>query len=232
MTKSPGYCTRKVPLYRPLRALLLLAALGLGGGAFAHATLVIGDLELTPDPPVAGEPVTVRISLVDPLLVAVEKALVRVEFREIDPEDPLVPASITGTEATEFLELPTVLGTEYLPEVDDGVYVGTFEAPAPGRYTVSVRDTTFRNEEAIANIGVDVGGIGIGGIGIGGADIGNANGVISFVLPPTPLAPRSLGTWLLWILGIPLGVGLLVTIFALRKAPAAAVEPGSGTAGE
>ena len=228
MTESPGYSTRRTLFYGPLRALLLLAALGLGGGALAHATLVIGDLELTPDPPVAGEPVTVRISLVDPLLVAVEKALVRVEFREIDPEAPLVPASITGTEATEFLELPAVLGTEYLPEVDDGVYVGTFEAPAPGRYTVSVRDTTFRNEEAIANIGVD-----IGGIDSGGTDIGSgANGVIAFVLPPTPLAPRSLGTWLIWILGIPLGVGLLVTIFALRKPSDAATEQESRTAAE
>ena len=91
----------------PLTLALSLAALfpGLLGApqlARAHATLVIGDLQLTPDPPVPGEAVSVRISLVDPLLVAVEKALVRVEFREIDPEDPFVPASITGTEAREF----------------------------------------------------------------------------------------------------------------------------------
>lgn len=182
---------------------LYLMLVGLASPAWAHATLVIGDLELSPDPPAPGETVSVTISLVDPLLVAVEKALVRVEFREIDPEDPFVPASITGTEATEFLELPSVLGTDYLPEVDDGVYSGTFVAPAQGRYTVSVRDTTFRNEEAIANIGVDIGG--------------NANGVIAFVLPPTPIAPSSLGTWLLWIIGIPLAAGLLITFFALRK---------------
>ena len=204
-----------------LTVVLTLAALfpGLLGApqlAHAHATLVIGDLQLTPDPPVPGEAVSVRISLVDPLLVAVEKALVRVEFREIDPEDPFVPASITGTEAREFLELPSVLGTDYLPEVEDGVYVGTFVAPEEGRYTVSVRDTTFRNEEAIANIGVNVGR--------------GVNGDVAFVLPPTPIAPSSLGTWLLWIIGIPLVAGLLVTFLALRK-PTAAVAADNASGG-
>lgn len=187
-------------LTRSLALLIVTGALSLAG---AHATLVIGDLMLSPDPPVPGKAVTVRISLVDPLLVAVEKALVRVEFRAIDPEDPLVPASITGTEATEFLELPTVLSTEYLQEVEAGVYAGTLMAPEAGRYTVSVRDTTFRNEEAIANFGVDTGVA--------------PNGTIAFVLPPTPIAPSSIGTWLLWILGIPLAAGVLITFFALRR---------------
>ncbi len=214
---------RSKPTPRPYRyALLLALALlalplsGLASTARAHATLVIGDLVLTPDPPAAGEPVTVQISLVDPLLVAVEKALVRVEFREIDPEDPRVPASITGTEATEFLEFPAVLGTEYLPEVNDGVYEGTFTAPEEGRYTVSVRDTTFRNEEAIANIGVDIGA--------------GANGEVAFVLPPTPIGPSSLTSWLVWIIGIPLAVGLLITFLALRK-PAEGAEA-EGSAGD
>ncbi|MFA5593967.1 MAG: hypothetical protein WDA15_01645 [Trueperaceae bacterium] len=206
---------------RHLALTLALSVATLGPGllgapqlARAHATLVIGDLQLSPDPPVPGEAVSVRISLVDPLLVAVEKALVRVEFREIDPEDPFVPASITGSEAREFLELPSVLATEYLPEVADGVYAGTFTAPEEGRYTVSVRDTTFRDEEAIANIGVDIGR--------------GANNDIAFVLPPTPIGPRSLGTWLLWIIGIPLVAGLLVTFLALRKpAEAEAVDAGS-----
>lgn len=189
--------------------LFVLAVAGLSSTARAHATLVIGDLVLSPDPPAAGEQVTVTISLVDPLLVAVEKALVRVEFREIDPEDPRVPASITGTEATEFLGFPAVLGTEYLPEVAEGVYEGTFVAPEDGRYTVSVRDTTFRNEEAIANIGVDIGS--------------SANGEIAFVLPPTPIGPSSLTTWLIWIIGIPLAAGLLITFLALRK-PAESAE--------
>lgn len=197
---------RRNPASGARHALLVLLALltsSVSTVALAHATLVIGDLEVLPDPPVPGAAATLRISLVDPLMVAVEKALVRVEFREIDPEDPAVPASITGTEATAFLELPAVLTTEYLPEVEDGVYSGSFMAPVAGRYTVSVRDTTFRNEEAIANIGVNVGGA--------------SNGVVAFVLPPTPIAPSSIGTWLLWIIGIPLAAGLVITFFALRR---------------
>ena len=188
---------------RARRLTLALAAALLVSNAAAHATLVIGELVLTPDPPAPGAQVEVSVRLVDPLLVPVEKALVRVELREIDPEDPAVPPSITGSEATEFLELPTVLATDYLPEVEAGRYVGTFEAPAAGRYTLSVRDTTFRNEEAIANIGVDFGA--------------RANGGVDFVLPPTPIGPSSLVTWLLWIVGIPLAVGGVVTLLVLRR---------------
>ncbi len=202
---------------RPLAALLALCLLLAMGSVGAHATLVIGELTFEPDPPVPGAPVQVSVALVDPLLVPVEKALVRVELREIDPEEDGVPPSITGTEATEFLQLPTVLGTDYLPENEAGVYVGTFEAPEEGRYTISVRDTTFRNEEAIANVGMDVGR--------------GANGDVAFVLPPTPIGPASLGTWLVWIIGIPLVVGLVVTFLVLRRGgdDEAEAEPAPGT---
>lgn len=188
---------------RLLTSYALVCLLAVAGVAFGHATLVIGELVVAPDPPVPGQPVEVTVSLIDPLLVPVEKALVRIELREIDPEDPAVPPSITGTEATEFLALPAALATDYLPETDKGVYSGSFEAPEAGRYTVSVRDTTFRNEEAIANVGIDFGLA--------------RNGEVAFVLPPTPIGPRSLGTWLLWIIGIPVAAGVLVTILVLRR---------------
>lgn len=189
---------------RPLALLLLALALALLGQAAAHATLVIGELVLSPDPPVPGESVQVTVSLVDPLLVEVEKALVRVELRDIDPDDPEVPASVTGSEAVEFLAIPALLATDFMDEIDPGVYAGSFEAPAEGRYTLSVRDTTFRNEEAIANLGVEFGAA--------------ANGDVPFVLPPTPIAPSSLLTWLVWIIGIPVAVGLVVTFLVLRRA--------------
>lgn len=198
-------------------ALLGVALLSSPGLVAAHATLVIGELQVSPDPPVAGQPVEVVVSLVDPLLVPVEKALVRVELREIDPEDPAVPASITGTEASDFLALPALLGSDFLPEVEAGRYAGTLTAPEEGRYTVSVRDTTFRNEEAIANVGLDV------GAGSG------PNGDVDFVLPPTPIAPRSLSTWLIWILGIPLAVGALVTVLVLRRGPDAEAAAGDAS---
>lgn len=194
---------RTILFPRFLQLGLLVAALGLAGAASAHATLVIGELTVAPDPPAPDSTVTVTVSLIDPLLVPVEKALVRIELREIDPEDPAVPPSITGTEAVEFLALPAVLATDYLPEIDKGVYSGSFVAPEQGRYTISVRDTTFRNEEAIANIGLDFGMA--------------RNGEVAFVLPPTPIGPRSLGTWLLWIIGIPVAAGLLVTVLVLRR---------------
>lgn len=200
-------------------ALLLfsLAAL-LSGVAAAHATLIIGQLTFEPDPPVPGEQVRVRISLVDPLLVPTEKAIVRVELREISAEHPDVPASVTGTEAREFLELPHVYRSDHLEEVDRGIYSGQFTVPTAGDYTLSVRDTTFWNEEAIANLGIDLGG--------------SAFGVMDFVLPPTPIAPKSLGTWLLWIIGVPLVAGGLVTVLVLRRGAPDEEEAESGAEGE
>lgn len=218
---------------RRLAAALTLLAL-VPGAALAHATLVIGNLSVQPDPPVPGQSTGVTISLVDPLLVAVEDALVRIEFRQVPPEDPQVPASITGTEATEFLSLPVLFSTGYLSETEPGIYTGTFISPADGRYTVSVRDTTFRNEEAIANIGLNVGqnsGIDSGAangssrsLNVGSGAGSGVNGDVAFVLPPTPMAPASIGQWLLWIIGIPLAIGIIVTFLALRSKPEATEE--------
>lgn len=193
-----------------LLALVLSSLLALAGTGAAHATLVIGNLQFTPDPPVAGERTLVTITLKDPLLVAVEKALVRVQFRPISTDGPAAPESVTGSEAVEFLATSAVLSSDYFPETAGGTYQGTITAPAAGAYTVSVRDTTFRNEEAIANIELAVGG--------------SPNGAVAFVLPPTPIAPRSLSTWLIWLVGIPLLAGVVITVLVLRQGPEEAAE--------
>ncbi len=172
----------------------------------AHATLVIGKLSVTPDPPVAGQPLRIDLALEDTLLTPVEKARVRVELRAFDPGGAAVPESVVGTEASDFLAtLPAGSSGQFAEGATEGGYVGTLTAPAAGTYTLSVRDTTFLNEEAIANVPFEVGGA--------------ANGAIPFVLPPTPVAPRSLSTWLIWLVGIPLLVGAGVTVLVLRRAP-------------
>lgn len=198
----------------PLRMFLAARTFGLllaaAGAVRAHATLVIGSLTLAPDPPVAGEPLLMTITLKDPLLVEVEKALVRVQFRELTTAGPSVPESVTGSEAVEFLATSSVLESDYFPETAPGTYAATITAPEAGAYTVSVRDTTFRNEEAIANITLTVGG--------------EPNGSVAFVLPPTPIAPRSLSTWLIWLVGVPLLAGVVITVLVLRQGPEAAAE--------
>ena len=193
------------------RAAARLAALACGAllmwqPADAHATLVIGKLSVTPDPPVAGEPLQIDLSLEDTLLTPVEKARGRVELRALEGGGPTVPESVVGAEASEFLAtLPDEASGQFAEGADEGSYRGTLRAPATGRYTLSVRDTTFMNEEAIANVPLEVGGA--------------ANGVVPFVLPPTPVAPRSLSTWLIWLVGIPLVVGIGVTVLVLRRTP-------------
>lgn len=200
-------CLSKLRLTTSRRSLLWALALSLllalAGICAAHATLVIGSLQVTPDPPIAAEPTVVTITLKDPLLVPVEKALVRVQFRHLTSDGPAMPESVTGSEAVEFLATSTELSSDYFPEPSPGTYEATITAPASGPYTVSIRDTTFRNEEAIANIELLVGD--------------TPNGTVAFVLPPTPTAPRSLSTWLIWIVGIPLLAGVLITVLVLRQ---------------
>lgn len=186
---------------------LLLAALLLAPAAGAHATLVIGSLAAEPDPPVPGAPMEVVLTLEDTLLTPVEKAHVRLELRAVDQGGPPVPESAIGSEAGSFLaSVPDAASGQLAEGGAEGSYRGTLIAPPAGDYVLSVRDTTFFNEEAIANLPFRVGGA--------------PNGEQAFVLPPTPVAPRSLSTWLIWLVGIPLMVGVIVTVIVLRK-PAA-----------
>jgi len=180
-----------------LRAAGAVALLTWTSSTFAHATLVLGTLETTPDPPVPGETLALRIRLEDPGLVAIEDAHVRVEFRELDAAVPGARAADEGAAGAPLLR------SDPLEETDAGLYVGSVTAPPAGTYTVSVRDTTFRQEEAIANVQVS----------IGAAEIG----AVPFVLPPTATGPRSALTWVLWLVGVPLAAGVLVTVLVLRS---------------
>lgn len=205
---------------RPARSLLqLLACLALLATASvgsSHATLVIGNVQLNPDPPVAGTPFTLTVRLEDTLLTPVEKAHVRVELRFDDPAGPPVPESAIGSEASEFLTLSPVAASErFVETATRGTYSGTITAPDAGEYVLSIRDTTFLNEEAIANIRLHVDGA--------------PHGSMAFVLPPTPIAPRSLSTWLIWLVGIPLAAAAVTTVLVLRK-PAGTDEPKEGGA--
>jgi len=185
---------------------LLVVCLALIQAAGAHATLVIGSLQFAPDPPLPGAQLEIRLRLEDTLLTPVEKAHVRVELRHLDVSGPAVPASAVGSEATGFLNTePAVSSGRFSEAPVKGTYLGRITAPAAGEYTLSVRDTTFMDEEAIANVSLVVGGA--------------PNGVIDFVLPPTPIGPKSLSTWLVWLVGLPLLVGVITTLLVLRRAP-------------
>lgn len=162
--------------------------------ASAHATLVIGTLSFTPDPPVDGN-LSATIRLEDPGLVEVEDAVVFLEFRAL--ADAADAPSVNSQPDSEAL-----LITDRLPETSPGLYQIDLPVLEPGTYLVSVRDRTYRQEEAVANLVLTF------------SD--QPLGAQPFVLPPTQTGPASLGTWLVWLIGVPLAAGVLVTILVLR----------------
>lgn len=172
------------------RSLALAAILVLGTCAVsqvhAHATIVLGTFTTTPDPPQVGVPAVINIHLEDPTLTPVEDALVFVDLPRPDSDEPL--------------ELR-------LDELSDppGSYQASWTPSAEGEQAVSVRDRTFRQEEAVADVTIQV------GRGL------EPNGEVPFLLPPTPTAPRSMLTWLGWLIGVPLLVGVVVTVLVLRS---------------
>jgi hypothetical protein len=86
-------------------------------------------------------------------------------------------------------------------------YEADLVLPAAGAYGVLVRDQTFAWEEATASLVLEVGG--------------GTVGAIPFILPPTAIGPRSLWTWLIWLVGLPIVAGLVVTVLVLtsRRTP-------------
>ncbi|HLV11694.1 MAG TPA: hypothetical protein VKY42_04525 [Trueperaceae bacterium] len=173
---------------RRLAALLLAVALG---SAAAHPMLVIGEVAFEPDPPAPGAEALVTLTLQETSLAEVEDAVVFLELRPGPP--PAGDSTPVG---------PPLIATDRLEEVSPGVYQASLTLPADGAYTLSVRDRTYRQEEAVANVFVE----------LGAGEVG----AVPFVLPPTAVGPASLGSWLIWLVGVPLLAGVLVTVLVLR----------------
>lgn len=161
------------------------------GAAAAHPMLVIGELSFDPDPPAPGQAATLTLQLQETSLAEVEDAVVFVEFRRGEP-----PSGESAPRGDPYL------ATEQLAETSPGVYTTTITVPEPGVYAVSIRDRTYRQEEAIANVRVVISDAAVG--------------AVPFILPPTAIGPASLGSWLIWLVGVPLLAGVVVTVLVLR----------------
>lgn len=185
------------------RHALTLAIAAVLGHAAAHATLVFGEMTFAPDPIVPGAAFAVTVTLEDPTLTPVEDAIVNLEFR---PLEAAVPAATAASDA------PPPLRDVRLVEVAPAVYVGELDLPTTGSYQVLVRDRTFQWEEATASVVIVVDE--------------RAHGTVPFVLPPTQVGPRGLATWLLWLIGVPLVAGAVVTVLVLTSSKPA--EPAGG----
>jgi len=184
---------RRTPL-----ALIVVLALTLPGAALAHATLVFGTVTTQPSPPPAGEPFTIRLEMSDPTGTPVEDAIV---FVEAAPQEEGVPEPDTEDGSTELPE--PVVSSDRFEEVEPGVYEMDVVLPEDGAWTLMFRDQTFRQEEARASITMRVGE-------------GAQGGPLSFIFPPTATGPQSLTTWLVWLIGLPVVAGAVVTVMVLR----------------
>jgi hypothetical protein len=191
---------------RGVRGTVAVALALLLGVAWGHATLVFGIVTVAPDPPVAGRPFELTLTLEDPSLTPVEDAIVFVEFRPFD-------AAPVPSPSVEAPDLPPPLLSVRLVEGDPAVYQGEFVLPEAGTYQVLIRDQTFVWEEANASVVVAVDA--------------EAVGRLPFILPPTQVAPRSLWTWLLWLVGVPLVAGAVVTVLVLTSSRGAPTGPAS-----
>jgi len=180
------------------------------GAALAHATLVFGVATVAPDPPGSGAPFALTLTLEDPALNPIEDAVVSVELRAMPPEGLPAPS-------TEALDLPPPITSARLVEVEPAVYRAELTLAAPGRYHLLVRDQTYPWEEAHASVVLSL--------------AGETVGRLPFILPPTQVAPRSLWTWLLWLIGLPLVAGAVVTVLVLTSAKKPAA-PADGAGGE
>lgn len=130
------------------------------------------------------------------------------QIEMVDPVDAPVEDAIVFVEATPPGGGPAIV-SERFEEPAPGLYRSAVALDQDGPWTLLFRDQTFRQEEAQATIQLVV-----------GAD-GSAE-PLSFIFPPTATGPQGLATWLLWLIGLPVAAGVIVTIMVLRSGPDAA----------
>lgn len=122
-----------------------------------------------------------------------------------DPADAPVEDAVVFVEATHEGGGTSVPEVE-LEEVAPGDYRTDLQLDEAGTWTLTFRDRTFRQEEARATVSLEVGPAA-------------ETEPVSFIFPPTATGPQNLSTWLLWLVGLPLAAGALVTILVLRGGP-------------
>jgi hypothetical protein len=132
----------------------------------------------------------------------------------VDPVDAPVEDALVFVEATPPSGGEPIVSDRFA-EPEAGLYQIDLALTEPGAWTLLFRDQTFRQEEARATLQVVVGE-------------GGTREPLSFIFPPTATGPQGIGTWLLWLIGLPVAAGAIVTIMVLRGGqpdPAAEERP-------
>jgi hypothetical protein len=121
---------------------------------------------------------------------------------QIGMQDPIGTPVEDAKVIAEFSKNGKLVSVE-LPESDTpGLYENTVTLPEDGTYQLLLRDQTFRQEEARATLEFTL-----------DPDMPSS---ISFIFPPTATGSSNLSTWLIYVIGIPVVAGIIVTILVLR----------------
>ena len=172
-----------------LFTLISVFILSFGSLAKAHATIVLGTLSTEPAVLTTAEPFMLKIDMVDPSQVPVEDAWVMAEFRSEGAAKNSEPITIRFEESSE----------------QAGLYLAELSLEQEGAWQLLLRDQTYRQEEATANLTFTL------------AE-GEAFEDMQFIFPPTATGSNLLRRWLIWIIALPILTGVIVTVLVLRQA--------------
>jgi YtkA-like len=120
---------------------------------------------------------------------------------QINMTDPSGTPVEDAVVAAEFTKDGDMQRFEFFDSGVPGLYSANVTLPSEGTYSVLLRDTTYQQEEAKATIEFT--------LGEGQPDN------IAFIFPPTQTGSNNLSTWLIWVIGIPVLAGIVVTVLVL-----------------
>lgn len=143
-----------------------------------------------------------------------EPFTVRIEMR--DPVGAPIEDAIVFVEATPYGAETPLISSERFEETQEGRYEVDLILSDADAWSLQFRDQTYPQEEANATVVM----------GLGAQATGES---LSFIFPPTETGPQSVRTWLLWLIGLPLLAGGIVTVMVLRSTQPETVDDESAT---
>lgn len=122
---------------------------------------------------------------------------------QIQMTDPIGSPVEDAEVAAEFTKGGEMSRFEFFDSGVPGLYSAKVTLPEEGTYALLLRDTTFKQEEANATLEFTLGP-------------GQPNN-IAFIFPPTQTGSSNLSVWLIWVIGIPVVAGIIVTVLVLMN---------------
>jgi hypothetical protein len=173
---------------------VLLIALFLAGSAAAHQSLLFAHVRTRPAAPPAGEPFELLVHLTD----SSHRDVTGVELVA-----RVAHVAVAGADEGAGGAQEPAGATRLSAEPGSGRYRALVPARPAGEYRLTLEEIVDGQSETSASTQIVVGG--------------EAPVEMQLVLPPS--GRSGLGTWLVWLVGLPLLAGLLVTLLVLTGRP-------------